>query len=239
MNNNASSQRIAIWCGLFFGLLFFIACFPVGGLLPPPKPSWSETELLAHFSGSFNWVKLAMPIGLVAAILSVPWSAVLSLQLYRIEGKMPIWSVSCFGAGCANVFVFMIPFIFWSAAFYRPDRDPALIHLINDMAWLEFVMTFPPICLQLVCTAIVGFSDKSDKPTFPRWVCYLNLWIALLFLPGGMAVFFQHGPFAWNGIMALWVPVVVFSLYFMVMIPVLLAAVSRQTAEENPSTGPQ
>ena len=229
---NANSQRAAVWCGLAFGGLFFIACWPIGGLLLPPSPTLTGPELMEKYADSINWVKAAMPLGLIAAIFAVPWNAVLALQMARIEGKMPVWSVSCFGAGCTNVVIFSLPFIFWSGAFYRVDRDPALFQLINDITWLEFVMTFPPLCMQMCATAFIGLSDKSENPVFPRWACYLNLWVAFLFLPGGLAIFFQTGPFAWNGVLALWVPAVVFGIYFSSMTPVLLKAIKRQEQEQ-------
>ena len=228
---NANSQRLAVWCGLIFAVLFFIACWPIGGLLPPPSPTLTGPELMARYAENINWVKLAIPLGLIAAIFAVPWNAVLALQLARIEGKVPIWSLSSFGAGCTNVVIFSLPFIFWAGAFYRNDRDPVMFQLINDITWLEFVMTFPPLCMQLACTAFIGFQDKSEYPVFPRWLCYLNLWIAFLFIPGGLAIYFQTGPFAWNGILALWVPATVFGIYFCVMTPMLLKAITRQEKE--------
>jgi hypothetical protein len=68
--------------------------------------------------------------------------------------------------------------------------------------------------------------DRRTVPVFPRWSGYYCLWTALLVTPGSLVPFFKAGPFAWDGIMSWWVPVAVLALWFFVMTPVLLRAVS-------------
>ena len=44
----------------------------------------------------------------------------------------------------------------------------------------------------------------------PRWVAFLNFFVAFSFLPDPLAYFFKTGPFAWDGLLAWWVPVAAF-----------------------------
>jgi hypothetical protein len=69
--------------------------------------------------------------------------------------------------------------------------------------------------------------------TFPRWFCFVSIWVAVLVLPGGLAVFFKSGPFAWNGLFAFWIPVCVFTVYFASLVPLLFKAIARLETEEN------
>ena len=76
-------------------------------------------------------------------------------------------------------------------------------------------------------------ADCGKQPVFPRWVGYFNFWVGLLFVPGGMITFFKSGPFAWNGIIAFWIPASVFGTWFLVMTPMLLKAIQQQARDEN------
>jgi hypothetical protein len=83
-----------------------------------------------------------------------------------------------------------------------------------------------------VAVGVVGLSDKSATPTFPRWFCFLSFWVTVLVIPGGFAVFFKTGPFAWNGLIAFWIPVTVFTIYYAVFFPLMFRAITRQEAAE-------
>jgi hypothetical protein len=59
--------------------------------------------------------------------------------------------------------------------------------------------------------------DRATRPLWPRWVAFYNLWTAFLFTAGGFAIFFRHGAFAWNGLLAYWLAAVTFGAWFLVM----------------------
>ena len=46
--------------------------------------------------------------------------------------------------------------------------------------------------------------------------------------PGGLITFFKTGPFAWNGLLAFWVPLVIFFVWFLVMFVALLKTIREQ-----------
>jgi len=74
---------------------------------------------------------------------------------------------------------------------------------------------------QLVAVLI----DKRPRPVFPRWLGYVNIWLALMFTPASFLVFFKTGPLAWNGVLVWWVPVTAFLLWFVPNFVFLLKAV--------------
>lgn len=223
-------QRFGVWSGIAFFFLFFLAMV-LAGVIPPPSPTLTPSELMAKMQGNHAGIGVGMQLGYIAAILLVPWSAVISLQLARIEGPQPMMAITAFGVGVANAVAFYMPFIFWSGAFYRADQNPELMRFLNDVTWLEFVMLYSPFALQTLIIAVVGLSDKSATPTFPRWFCFLSVWVSILVIPGGFAFFFQQGPFAWNGLIAFWIPVTVFTIYFCAFVPLLFKAIKRQEME--------
>jgi hypothetical protein len=223
-------QRLAIWSGIAFVLLFFVSIV-MAGFFPPPSPTLTGPQLAAAFAGRLFWLKAGMPVAIVAAALSFPFNAILAGHIARIEGRdggMPLLAFTSLGAGTINTLFFFLPFIIWSGAFYRADRDPTLLLLMNDTAWLAVVMLFSPLSIQNVTVALAGFLDKDSDPVFPRWCCYAMLLCALLYVPGPMGIFFFTGPFAWNGLFVFWVPANVLGIQFIILAYCMLKHINHQ-----------
>ncbi len=64
----------------------------------------------------------------------------------------------------------------------------------------------------MITMAIAIFGDRHETPVFPRWLGYLSLWMAFIFIPGEL-IFFYDGPFAWNGLFLFWMAGVVFGMW--------------------------
>jgi hypothetical protein len=54
--------------------------------------------------------------------------------------------------------------------------------------------------------------DIRDNPIWPRWSAYLNIWVAVIGAGGVLAVYMKTGPFSWNGIIGIWLPVAFFAI---------------------------
>jgi hypothetical protein len=231
---NARYQLWSVWAGPLFALLFFIALWPFADMIPPPSPTLSGEELVSKFESNINLFRAAIPIGIIAAALSLPWAAVVSVQIAHIErGKPPILTFISLAGGVVNAVAFSLSFVFMAPAAYRLGRNPELVQMFIDFTWLEIVLWYPAFSLQCVVIALAGFMDKSEEPIFPRWVCFFMLWVALLVAPGSLAIFFFTGPFAWNGLFAFWLPAGVFGVYFMTLVPMLIKAIKRQAATQE------
>jgi hypothetical protein len=202
--------QLGLWaCGIGFALLFFGGLVPLSQFIPPPSPQLTGVELMAKYGPDLVSVKAGILAGLVGSCLLVPWSAMVALQVARMEEgrRYPLWAITSFGAGMVNAVAFILPFIFWAGAFYRPERSPELVQLINDMTWLEFLLWFPTFSIQLICIGMAGLTQIKGPKVFPRWFFFLNLWMAVLGSTGILSIFFYSGPFAWNGIIGFYVPV--------------------------------
>jgi hypothetical protein len=60
-------------------------------------------------------------------------------------------------------------------------------------------------------------NDKRPTPMFPRWTAWFSFWAAILFVPAGAVLIFKTGPFAWNGLIAFYIPVITFFAWLMLM----------------------
>jgi hypothetical protein len=208
--------QLGLWaCGIGFGVLFFVGLALFSGFIPPPSPELTGAELLEKYEPHLNLVKLGILLGLLGATLLVPWSAMVSIQIARMEEgrRFPIWAIFSFIAGAVNAVAFILPFIFWAGAYYRGDRTPELVQLISDMTWLEFLLFFPAFSMQLICLAMAGLTQIQGPQVFPRWFYYLNLWMAVTGSTGMLCLFFTSGPFAWNGAIGFYLPVGAYVLF--------------------------
>jgi len=228
------TQRLCAWCGPAIIAVFFVGFWPVAGFMPPPSPTLTGPEVAAIYQAHPNAIRIGLLMGMVAIGFMVPWGGALAVQLKRIEGRSSPMAYAELGSSVLVPVVFWMPMMCWLIAAYRPfDRSPSDMLMLNDAGWLMFVgMVFggPP---WLGSTGLAILRDRSASPVFPRWSAYLTFWVLLLIEPGCLCVFFQAGPFAWNGLMAFWVVLTVFAAWVLVMSKLLLDAVAGQAREEQ------
>jgi hypothetical protein len=219
-------QSLCAWCGPLFVVVFFAGML-LAGFLPPPSPQDSAREVASFYADDTDLVRFGLFVMMVAAMLTGPFVAVISVQLRRIEGDRPTMAYTQLIGGALGVFAIVIPVLIFTAAAFRPERSPEITQALNDLAWLPFVMNFVPVIMQCVAIAAAVLADRRPDPIFPRWVGYYNLWAAVLFIPGGLVTFFKQGAFAWNGLLAFWLAAVVFGTWFIVMSIMLRRAIQR------------
>jgi len=229
---NTRTQMWCVWCGPAGILLWLIGFVFVGGLMPPPKPSWTAHEVQNFYQTNTNGIRAGLLITLLGATLTAPWVSAISTQLKRIEGRYSPMTYTQLGLGMLGILLFVFPVMTMQAAAFRPDREASQILLLNDVGWIPFVGVWMLAALQSVAIAVAILQDKDEK-VFPRWVGYFNIWVALLECPGSLLYFFKEGPFAWNGALSWWFVVVVFCTWFAVMFFMMRRAVQSQALEEH------
>ncbi|MDB5969655.1 MAG: hypothetical protein JWQ90_2105 [Hydrocarboniphaga sp.] len=211
-----------IWCWPIGVVGFFIGFALIAGFVPPPSPAWSAQELAAFFAGDLTRIRFGILIALFASSLLLPFYAVISAEIKKIEGKPSLLAPIQFGGAVILVAFFQIISLAWITASFRQDVSPEITRMLNDYCWFVWSTLIPTYSLQYVCMAIAGFMDKRAQPLWPRWASYMNLWIAITGAGGGLAVFFKKGPFAWDGLIGFWIPVLVFAIGMCVTTGLLL-----------------
>jgi hypothetical protein len=104
---------------------------------------------------------------------------------------------------------------------------------LNDLGWIFFIFDWSPLAVWYTAVALAIFLDPSDERIFPRWAAWLSAWTAILSIPGGATIFFKTGPLAFNGLLALWVPLGVFGIWIVVMTMLVIRAINRE-AQTSP-----
>ncbi|HKY90088.1 MAG TPA: hypothetical protein VJM11_03575 [Nevskiaceae bacterium] len=227
---NLHYQRLCVWSGILWAVLFFAALI-MAGQFPPPSPLLSGEQILADVQGRAFLAKASIPIGILAAGLAIPFNALIAGHIARIEardGSMPLLAISSFGGGMGNIMFFFMVFFPWAGMFYRTDTNPDVAVFINDIVWSIIVMGFSAPALQMVCIALAGFRDTAPNPVFPRWYCFLMLWIATGTCTGCLAIYFFKGPFARDGMIGFWIPAFAFCAWMVTLCYFFLRSIGRE-----------
>ena len=227
---NIQVQKVCLWCGLIGIVLFGIALWPIAGLIPPPSPDDSPREIQDFYADNSDAIRIGLLLTMVAGGLTGPWVAMISQQMRRMTGPdSPLPSLQL-GVGMLGIMVFIWPAMIMQAVAFRPTRDPDLLVLANDMAWLPFVGIFVLVFIQNIAIAAAIFQDREERVLL-HWLAYFNIWVALLYVPAGFVFFFKDGPFAWDGLITFYLPAVAFGAWFCVMFPFLKRAIESEARE--------
>ena len=229
---NTRGQRIMLWTAPAAMALFALGylLFPV--FWPPLSPTLTPEEVAAFFREYNTGILGVVILGNLIAGSLVPLFAVTAVQMSRTATSSSVFTyafVICTGVGTT---AFILADYCWGVAAFRPDRDPQLISLLNDMAWFLFIAPVGSI-VQNLCLAASIYLDERPDPVFPRWVAHFNVAAALLLAPSAFSVLVKTGPLAFNGTVSFTLRIAVLACWIVVMFVVLLRVVNRQDSEQE------
>jgi len=225
--SQTSFEKTCAWSGTICVLLFF-AAFGLAGFIPPMSPSLSAEQVAAHYQTHTTGIRTGMVLMLMSGMFYAAFTAVISAQMKRIPGVATTVVYSQLAAGSFACLTFLVPAMLFIVTAFRPERPAEMTLLLNDMSWIFLVIPWPPFMTQNFAFAFAVLSDPRPQPLFPRWLGYLNIWAPISFTPGVLLPFFKSGPFAWNGVLVLWIPALIFIAWFFLMTAQLLAAIRRK-----------
>ena len=230
---NIRGQRILLWTVPAGAALFLLAylLFPI--FSPPLSPTLTPDEVATFFRVNVTGILgVTILCNLIAASL-VPLFSVTAVQISRIGTSSTVFTyayIICVGVGMT---AFILADYCWAVAAFRPERDPQLLSLLNDMAWFFFIAPVGTIIVQNLCLALSIYLDARPDPIFPRWVAHFNIAIAVLAVPSAFSILQKSGPLAWDGSVSFTLRLATFAVYVVVMFLVLQRVVSRQGEEQE------
>lgn len=216
------------WCGVFYVVGLILGWAVVAGFIPPHRPYAGANVIAGIFAADTLRIRVGMVIVMFGAMILIPFTAVISQFLTRIEGHAGVLTYSALLGGAATVMLTFYPAIWWLVAAFRPERAADLIYLFNDMAWLQLIGGVTIFFALPGSIAIAAFLDTSDYPIFPRWSGFLNIWVVIIIIPDQLIFFFHSGPFSWNGLFGFWLPLAVFGGWFFATFHLLRKAILRE-----------
>ncbi len=221
-------QRICTWCGPVGFAAFGIGIMPLANFLPPPSPLASAEDIAAIYRSNQMGILFGSAFLMLGVSLLMAFFAQWAVLLKRIEGKISPYTYTELILAAFVSVLFFTPGIFWSVAAFRPERSAETILLLNDIAWLMLVIPAFPGFVQMMAIGLGILGDKRPHPVMPRWTGYATLWVGVLFVPACLVAVFKSGPFAWNGVLAFWVPAGITGLWAFGMVAPILKSIANQ-----------
>jgi hypothetical protein len=229
---NIKTQLISLWTAPVFGVILLIAFFAFPGFFPPMSPGMTADQVAKFYTDNAAMIRFSMITFNLCAIMLLPMFMVIVVQMKRMATQSHVFAYCFLTAAVSGATIFALADIFYLAAAFRPDRNPELVQLLNDMAWMIFIAPVGMVVAALLLLGLAIYFDNGPNPVFPRWVGHYAIATALVMAPAAGAAIFRTGPLAWDGVVSFWLRNGGFALFVVVMFFVLRAALHRQAVEE-------
>lgn len=234
---NIKAQWVSLWTGPAVGAVLLVAMLAFPGFWPPMSPTMTAGQVADFYAGNTGWIRFSQVTFNLCGIMVLPFFMVIVVQMKRMKTQSHVFAYGYLTAVVSGATIFALSNILFLVAAFRPDRNPELILLLNDLAWIVFIAPVGMMVTQfLLLAAAVRFDDGPD-PVFPRWVGGYSLATGLAMIPAAGAAVFHTGPLAWDGLLSFWLRNGAFALFLVVMFVVLRRVVLRQAIGEGVVAG--
>lgn len=228
--SKALMEQLCAWCGPAFVVSFVFFWGWVGMNIPPLSPASTAAEVARHYAEHSGRIRVGFVMSVICVGLYLPWTALLTIQLARREGRYPVLAILQLIGGALTMMVVSMSGYFWIIAAFRADRSPEITQMLNDAGWLSVDQLYICTTLQMGAAALVRFFDRGAEPLFPKWAGWLAVWGGFSFFPASLTAFLTTGPFAWNGLLSFYVPYPAWLVWFLVFSWYMIRDASRQAA---------
>lgn len=226
-------EMILLWAMPVLWLFWMAAFLAFPGFVQPMSPKMTAQEVSAFYFAPENLsrIRYSMVVFNWFAVALIPLLCMIALQIHRMAHRTPIFTYCFVGCIAGGPVLFCIANLFWLIAAFRPERDPELVLLFNDMAWITFTSQVTFLVAQNVFLAVAIYIDRQARPVFARWVAHFNLINAAAMVPAAFAALHFDGPLAWDGWISFGVKNGAIALWMVVMTLVTGQAIYRQRTE--------
>lgn len=207
-------QLFGLWCAPIFSVLIAIGWLGLAHFWAPAAADLGAEATKQFFTVTYrDGMLLGNSILIVGCAFLVVASIQYGLMLAEIEGAKPLWSIT---TAVCGTFIALIVFFnggFWIGAAYRPEAGADVVVALNDTAWFGFLLGWVFLTLQMLAAAIVALGDGSPEPMIPRWLSKASVVGAILLVCAAGPAFTQSGPFAYHGLLAFYMPMLIWGLW--------------------------
>lgn len=230
---NPRALKMLAWTGPLFTLMWLCAAGPTTGwmYLPPPSAADTAAQTLADYEQNILLVRLGCILMISSSIFYTTWGMLVSILTRKVEGAYPVFFYIQVVSLAACVVVVLLIGYFWGAASWRAgETSPEVTQALNDIGWLGVLFTGAPFALYQWALAAVIFLDDSERPVYPRWSAYMNLFVSFFMIEAGLLLFFKTGPFSQNGLFAFYLPMCAFFVWICTFSYLPLRAINAEVA---------
>lgn len=232
---NIRTQVISLWTAPVFGAVLLIAFVAFPGFRPPMSPQLSADQVAAFYADHTAMIRFSMITYNLCAIMLLPFFMVIVVQMKRMATQSHVLAYCYLTATVSGATIFALADIFYLVAAFRPDRNPELLLLLNDLAWITLVAPVGMVVAQnlLLGAAVYVDTHGAGTPVFPRWVGHFAVATGLAMAPAAAAAVARTGPLAWDGTVSFWLRCGAFGTFVAVMFFALRATLHRQAVADG------
>lgn len=230
---STDGELLLLWAMPVVWLIWFACFLAFPGFVTPMSPRMSAEEVSAFYFDPQNLARIrySMIVFNWFGVALIPMLAMIAMQIHRMAHRTPILTYCFVGCIAGGPTLFCVADLFWLLAAFRPERDPRLVQMFNDMAWVTFTSQVPFLIAQSVFLALAVYLDRQARPVFAVWVGHFNLLIAAALVPAAFSAMTLDGVLAWDGPLSFWMKNIAISAWIVVMTLVLAGNVLRQRRE--------
>lgn len=211
-----------------FGIVFFV----ITRTQPPPKAWWDLPRIVQWFGDNHTGLLVGFGIMFLIGALCIASTALIVYSIRRMSVSPAFAYSYLILYSLAAVPGMLLTCIALVVGALRPDRDPKLMGLLYDMGFLSFSGTMGIFLIGSVIWAIAILLDKNG--ILPKWFGYFNICNALTEVVVATCCIMKSGPFAWNGVIAFYINMVVFGIYTGAFITLLKKMIEHQEDSDLP-----
>jgi hypothetical protein len=230
---NVDGELLLFWSLPIVGLIWALAFVAFPGFVHPMSPSLSAEQVAAFYRDPQNLprIRYSMIVFNWFGVALIPFLTLIVMQIRRMAHRTPVLAFCFLGCVAGGPTLFFMADLFWLLAAFRPERDPALIQLFNDLAWVTFTSQVGFLVAQSVFLALAIYLDRQPRPVFPPWVAHFNLLVAAALVPAAFTALAHDGPVAWDGFLSFWVKNTAIAAWIVLMAIALGQAIYRRRRE--------
>jgi hypothetical protein len=225
-------RRACIWSAIPMMVLLF-GGLTYSGFISPILPSATAEQVAHEYRTNTDAIRLGLAVSFVGVICFLFFGGAITAQVRRIRTIPPVLVYTQIASFASGSLIFIIPWVCWETAAFRPERAATEILLINDLGWMSFVFSYVAFTAWNIAIGLSILADTSTSPVYPRWMGYFNIWIGIIFIPDNVVPFFKSGPFSWNGIFPYWMPFAMYGIWILLMLAATLKTINREAASER------
>ncbi|MES2682005.1 MAG: hypothetical protein V4650_00660 [Pseudomonadota bacterium] len=228
------SQKIGLACVWIFTVLTAVGWLGLAHFwMPAPADLGLEATKVWFTETHRSGVIVGCSLFYIAAGLLTPGSIQFGIMLAKIEGRWPLWSLT---TAVCGTFISLIVFFnacAWLVAAYRPETSADVIQSWSDWAWFAFLLGWIYLSIEMLSTAMVELQDERPTPMVPRWFTWFTIAGGVAIITAAGPAFFKKGPFAYHGLLAFYMPVVVWGIYLNLTAWYMYRELDREAAASN------
>lgn len=230
--SDATIQRWFVYGGIAALPLMFAGLL-LARVLPPDSATWDAARVVAKYSHHPDLIQLGGVLAMVGFALWGPWTAVMSVWIWRMEWRRsPTLTFTSIILTAINIMVVELMAISFAVTAFRAGHvAPQITLTLNDVSWFLYYFTWPPYALWLIVIALAILRDRNTPSLWPRWLAWLTLAEAVTTFGNAVQTFSwgRTGPLAWNGWIARWGVASFHGVWTMAMAWTILKAISAES----------